>query len=88
MTASLSENIQIYTIHGQSCPFSLLNDNVRKMNTFMNKVALNTFSSFDSGNKPSEETEPERGKDKKVRLCLSGEDVPDRKEDGTYRLSV
>ncbi len=39
---------------------SLLNDNVKKMNTFMNKVALNTFSSFDSGNKPSEQTEPER----------------------------
>ena len=30
------------------------------MNTFMNKVALNTFSSFDTGNRPSEETEPER----------------------------
>ena len=39
---------------------ALLNDNVRKMNTFMNKVALNTFSSFDSGYKPSEQTEPER----------------------------
>ena len=39
---------------------ALLHDNVRKMNTFMNKVALNTFSSFDSGNKPSEQTEPER----------------------------
>ncbi len=26
----------------------------------MNKMALNTFSFFDSGNKPSEETEPER----------------------------
>jgi len=39
---------------------ALLNDNVRKMNTFMNKVALNTFSSFDSGNKPSEQAEPER----------------------------
>ena len=26
----------------------------------MNKVALNTFSSFDSGNKPSEQAEPER----------------------------
>ena len=39
---------------------ALLNDNVKKMNTFMNKVALNTFSSFDSGNKPSRETEPER----------------------------
>ena len=39
---------------------ALLNDNVRKMNTFMNRVALNTFSSFDGGNKPSEQTEPER----------------------------
>ncbi len=39
---------------------ALLSDNVRKMNTFMNKVALHTFSSFDSGNKPSEQTEPER----------------------------
>jgi len=39
---------------------ALLNDNVKKMNTFMNKVALNTFSSFDSGNKPSQVTEPER----------------------------
>lgn len=39
---------------------ALLNDNVRKMNTFMNKVALETFSFFDSGNKPSEETHPER----------------------------
>ncbi len=39
---------------------ALLHDNVRKMNTFMNKVALNTFSSFDSGNKPSKQTEPER----------------------------
>ena len=39
---------------------ALLNDNVKKMNTFMNKVALNTFSSFDSRNKPSDQTEPER----------------------------
>lgn len=39
---------------------SLLSDNVRRMNTFMNKVALETFSSFDSGNKPSEAAEPER----------------------------
>ena len=39
---------------------ALLHDNVRKMNTFMNKVALNTFSSFDSGNKPLEQTKPER----------------------------
>ncbi len=39
---------------------ALLNDNIRIMNTFMNKVALNTFRSFDSGNKPSDQTEPER----------------------------
>ena len=39
---------------------ALLHDNVRKMNTFMNKVALHTFSYFDTGNKPSEETHPER----------------------------
>ncbi|EOS30323.1 MAG: ATP-binding protein [Lachnospiraceae bacterium] len=39
---------------------ALLHDNVRRMNTFMNKVALHTFSYFDTGNKPSEETHPER----------------------------
>lgn len=39
---------------------AMLNDNIRKMNTFMNKVALYTFSSFDSGNHPAEETQPER----------------------------
>lgn len=39
---------------------ALLDDNVRKMNTFMNKVALHTFSSFDSGNRPSDQAEPER----------------------------
>ena len=39
---------------------ALLDDNVKKMNTFMNKVALNTFSYFDSGNRPSRTTEPER----------------------------
>lgn len=38
---------------------SLLHGNMRKMNTFMNKVALNTFSSFDSGNKPSDQADPE-----------------------------
>ena len=30
------------------------------MNIYMNKVALATFSSFDTGKKPSEATEPER----------------------------
>ena len=37
----------------------LLND-VKYMNRFMNDVALNTFSSFDVGNKPSQNYEPER----------------------------
>ena len=27
---------------------ALLTDNIKKMNTFMNKVALQTFSSFDT----------------------------------------
>lgn len=39
---------------------ALLQDNKKVMNTYMNKVALATFSSFDTGRKPSEETKPER----------------------------
>ena len=39
---------------------ALLSDNVKKMNTFMNKVALNTFSFFDSGTRPSQGAAPER----------------------------
>ncbi|MDE7274609.1 MAG: ATP-binding protein [Lachnospiraceae bacterium] len=39
---------------------AMLDDNVRKMNRFMNEVALNTFSFFDTGNRPSGKTEPER----------------------------
>jgi hypothetical protein len=39
---------------------ALLMDNVRRMNTFINKFSLNTFSYFDSGNRPSESSEPER----------------------------
>jgi hypothetical protein len=39
---------------------ALLMDNVRRMNTFINKFSLNTFSYFDSGNKASESSEPER----------------------------
>lgn len=39
---------------------ALLHDNVKKMNTFMNKVALNTFSFFDSGKNPSQAAAPER----------------------------
>ena len=33
---------------------------LRGMNIYMNKVALNTFSYFDAGKKPSEENEPEK----------------------------
>lgn len=39
---------------------ALLADDLKAMNYYMNKVALATFSSFDSGNKPSEAAEPER----------------------------
>ena len=39
---------------------ALISDNIRKMNTFMNKVVLNTFSSFDVGTRPSQNAEPER----------------------------
>lgn len=39
---------------------ALLEDNVKRMNTFMNKVALDTFSFFDTGKGASKDTEPER----------------------------
>lgn len=39
---------------------ALLKGNLWEMNHYMNRVALETFSFFDSGNKPSEKTEPER----------------------------
>ncbi len=39
---------------------ALLAGNLDAMNTYMNKVALATFSFFDTGSKPSEEIEPER----------------------------
>ena len=39
---------------------NLLQNNVKKMNTFMNKVALETISYFDTGMRPSESIEPER----------------------------
>lgn len=39
---------------------ALLLDDRKAMNRYMNRVALATFSSFDTGNKPSEYTEPER----------------------------
>lgn len=39
---------------------ALLQDDLKAMNAYMNRVALATFSFFDSGNKPSMESEPER----------------------------
>lgn len=39
---------------------ALLMDDVDYMNQYMNQIALQTFSSFDTGKKPSEEAEPER----------------------------
>lgn len=39
---------------------ALLEGNTKEMNLYMNDVALKTFSSFDSGKKPSEKAEPER----------------------------
>ncbi|MDE7318301.1 MAG: AAA family ATPase [Lachnospiraceae bacterium] len=39
---------------------ALLCGDKKAMNAYMNKVALATFSFFDSGNRPSDRTEPER----------------------------
>ena len=39
---------------------ALLQDDVKSMNAYMNRVALSTFSYFDSGKNPSMETQPER----------------------------
>lgn len=39
---------------------ALLRDDLKAMNAYMNRTALATFSFFDSGNKPSGESEPER----------------------------
>lgn len=39
---------------------ALLSGDIKAMNHYMNKVALETFSFFDTGNKPSVDTEPER----------------------------
>ncbi len=39
---------------------ALFAGNLKAMNTYMNDVALYTFSSFDTGNHPSERSQPER----------------------------
>ena len=49
---------------GEDVPYNdfikaLLLGNVKAMNRYMNKVALATFSYFDTGKRPSDEIEPE-----------------------------
>lgn len=39
---------------------AMFKGDVRSMNRYMNRVALNTFSYFDAGSKPSQQKEPER----------------------------
>ncbi len=39
---------------------AMLRGNLREMNLYMNRVALETFSTFDSGKKPSAASNPER----------------------------
>ncbi len=39
---------------------AMLSDDKKAMNTYMNKVALETFSFFDTGKRPSGDAEPER----------------------------
>lgn len=39
---------------------SLLKGDLKAMNTYMNRISKSMFSSFDGGNRPSEETHPER----------------------------
>ena len=38
----------------------MLTGNVEDMNNYMNRIARETFSSFDTGTHPSDESEPER----------------------------
>lgn len=38
----------------------MLQDDLDAMNEYMNRVALSTFSYFDTGNKPGGHTQPER----------------------------
>ncbi len=39
---------------------SLLKGDLKAMNAYMNRISKSVFSSFDTGNRPSEETHPER----------------------------
>lgn len=48
-----------YTLSYSRFVKALLAGNTREMNHYMNRVALDTFSFFDSGNRPSVKSEPE-----------------------------
>lgn len=39
---------------------AMLQDDIKAMNVYMNRVSITTFSFFDTGKKPSAESEPER----------------------------
>ena len=39
---------------------ALLSDDIDSINDFMNEIALQSFSFFDSGKQPSKKTQPER----------------------------
>lgn len=50
---------------GDSVPYNefiqaMIKGDIKAMNHYMNKVTLRTFSFFDTGNRPSEDVEPER----------------------------
>ncbi|MCM1047773.1 MAG: ATP-binding protein [Clostridiales bacterium] len=49
-----------YTSNYNDFVKALLQDNKKAMNAYMNKVALDTFSYFDTGRQPSRDAEPER----------------------------
>lgn len=56
----IDEWFREYTASYNGFVKALLKGNLREMNRYMNRVALDTFSFFDSGNRPSEANEPER----------------------------
>lgn len=59
--AEIDEQIVFDQLDGEiNAIWSLLLDDRKAMNYYMNEVALKTFSSFDTGNKPSPKAEPER----------------------------
>lgn len=49
-----------YKSHYNGFTKALMQGNIDDMEYFTNEIALNTFSMFDAGNKPSERTQPEK----------------------------